>query len=67
MYVLSEEARFEWEHGIGQSQSVINPLSGDVTVKDESYRRVSLTFRHVLEEGTKKVERGELTNIERKM
>lgn len=54
LYVMRGEARYGWKHGITQMKHFVNPANlSEVTHRDENYRRVSLTFRKILIQGTK--------------
>jgi len=55
MYVWTDEVRFEWRHGITPHKQVYLPETNEVIRRDETYRRISLTFREIKVDGTKKV------------
>jgi alkylated DNA repair dioxygenase AlkB len=55
MYVWTDEVRFEWRHGITPHKQVYLPETNEVIRRDENYKRISLTFREIKTEGTKKV------------
>ena len=57
LLILSGEARYKWKHGITCTRILPDPTSGCTFKRGKNYRRVSLTFRRVLEQGTKKPER----------
>lgn len=59
LYVMKNEARYGWQHGITQMKHFEHPVTGEVTHRDAQYRRVSLTFRKILVEGTKNGENPE--------
>jgi alkylated DNA repair dioxygenase AlkB len=52
LLVMRQDARFHYRHGIGKSKWVHVPASaagGPLSIKrDDSYRRISLTIRHLL-------------------
>jgi len=48
LYVFRGEARYQWKHGIKSSKKLLLPGStDDYIIRDENYRRISLTFRYV--------------------
>ncbi len=47
--------RYRWQHGITQMKHFTLPHTGETVYRDASYRRLSLTFRRILVQGTKKV------------
>lgn len=47
LMIMSEDCRFKWRHGITRHQHVHMP-DGTLVVRDEKYRRVSITIRHLL-------------------
>jgi alkylated DNA repair dioxygenase AlkB len=53
LYVLKDDARFKWQHGITQMKHFTIPNTDVVIHRDEQYRRVSLTFRKILVQGIK--------------
>ena len=55
LYIWSDEVRFEWRHGITPHKQVYLPETNQVIQRDETYRRISLTFREIKVDGTKKV------------
>jgi alkylated DNA repair dioxygenase AlkB len=57
LLILSEDARYKWKHGITCTRILPDPSLGCTFKRGKNYRRVSLTFRKVLEEGTKKPEK----------
>ncbi|KAL4503306.1 hypothetical protein ABPG72_000912 [Tetrahymena utriculariae] len=63
LYVLTSDSRYKWEHGVTKMKEIYNPITQQTIIKNETYRRVSLTFRHVLFEGTKKVRKGEDSEV----
>ncbi|KAI3634472.1 hypothetical protein MIR68_007383 [Amoeboaphelidium protococcarum] len=58
LLILKGCARYEWEHGISHQKWIFTPRSGVISVnclddihltcRDEHYRRISLTIRHLL-------------------
>eukprot|EP00929_Paragymnodinium_shiwhaense_P121126 TRINITY_DN93261_c0_g1_i1.p1 TRINITY_DN93261_c0_g1~~TRINITY_DN93261_c0_g1_i1.p1 ORF type:complete len:345 (+),score=51.72 TRINITY_DN93261_c0_g1_i1:82-1035(+) len=48
MLILQGESRYQYRHGIRKTKSIVMP-DGSRLVRDEAYRRVSLTFRELLE------------------
>lgn len=55
LYVLKDEARFDWKHGITKMKHLKMPNKDEIVHRDQNYRRVSLTIRKILTEGTKKI------------
>jgi len=67
-YVLTGESRFEWRHGITHMKQIFVPYDhldeelkeenpdGKMYIREDDYRRVSLTFRFIKIGGTKKVQ-----------
>ncbi len=53
LLVLRGDARFKWKHGITAKKHFIIPNTGEVIHRDEHYRRISLTFRKLLEKRKK--------------
>jgi len=68
LLVMKDQARYEYRHGIGKAKWVHMPGVGETNEcsikRDDSYRRVSLTIRHLLQ-GRRKVrsEEDELETI----
>ncbi|KRX03545.1 hypothetical protein PPERSA_12675 [Pseudocohnilembus persalinus] len=52
IYILTGEARNNFKHGIKKHFKF--EYDGIQYIKDNNYKRTSLTFRHVLQQGTKK-------------
>ncbi|KAI8891814.1 hypothetical protein BC833DRAFT_626438 [Globomyces pollinis-pini] len=58
-FIMSEEVRYEWRHGITKKIKIPVGLNeDDIVVRDESYRRLSLTIRKLLD-GRKRVEKSD--------
>ncbi|EFC47741.1 predicted protein [Naegleria gruberi] len=55
LFVMKDDSRFKWKHGITHMKQVYVPSTGETLIRDENYRRVSLTFRFIKTDGTKKV------------
>lgn len=53
--IMTGDARFAWRHGITRQKQVYIPSTGKTILRDDSYRRVSLTVREIKVSGTKKV------------
>lgn len=53
LLVMRDDARFKWKHGITAKKHFIIPNTGEVVHRDEHYRRISLTFRKLLEKRKK--------------
>lgn len=49
LYVMRGDARYKWKHGITAMKHFINPLTQQIVHRDEKYRRISLTFRKILQ------------------
>jgi len=49
LLVLKEAGRFEWRHGISRSSKFVPLREGGTITRDENYRRVSITIRHLLD------------------
>ena len=54
LYILKDDARYKWKHGITAMKYYDNPRTGEKYYRGIQWRRVSLTFRKILVEGTKK-------------
>lgn len=48
LFVMRDDARYEWRHGISKSKWMFLP-SGESVYRDREYRRISLTIRKVLD------------------
>lgn len=59
LYVLRDEIRFSWLHGITHMKRIYIPETGGCVYRKDNYRRISLTFREIKIEGTKKVEKSD--------
>ena len=57
LFVMEEECRFDWRHGISRTAELVPLPDGKFIRRDENYRRISLTIRH-LKEGRRRVEDG---------
>ena len=57
--VLKGDARFKWKHGITKMKHYPNPVTGETIHKGKNFRRVSLTIRKILINGTKKTFEGD--------
>ncbi|KAL9653198.1 hypothetical protein ABK040_009504 [Willaertia magna] len=55
LMVMKDDSRFKWKHGITHMRQLYIPKLGKTLIRDENYRRVSLTFRFIKTDGTKKV------------
>jgi len=55
LLVMKDDCRFKWKHGITHMKQVYLPKTGETLIRTEDYRRVSLTFRFIKTDGTKKV------------
>ncbi|KAG2382869.1 hypothetical protein C9374_004836 [Naegleria lovaniensis] len=55
LFVMKDDSRFKWKHGITHMKQVYIPSTGETLIRDETYRRISLTFRYIKTDGTKKV------------
>lgn len=49
LFMMSESARYEWRHGISRHRIVPLPNGSVVARNRDSYRRVSITIRHLRE------------------
>ena len=54
LFVMAGDCRYKWRHGISRAATHIPLPGGGVAVRDESYHRISLTIRHLLD-GRKRV------------
>jgi alkylated DNA repair dioxygenase AlkB len=54
LLILRDQARYEYKHGIPNKKSISIPNSNQQLIRDESYRRLSLTFRKLNMDGLKK-------------
>jgi alkylated DNA repair dioxygenase AlkB len=59
LLVMTEDARFLWRHGITEQKKVWVPSRKQTILRDDSYRRLSLTIREIKVSGTKKVKEGD--------
>ena len=57
--IMSGDSRFKWRHAITKQRRVYLPTKKITILRDDTYRRVSLTIREIKIEGTKKVREGE--------
>ena len=48
LYIMRDEARYKWRHGVTRHRIVLNPLTREKRRRAKGYRRVSLTIRHLL-------------------
>lgn len=53
LYVMKKDARYKWQHGITKMKHFINPKTEQIIHRDNTFRRISLTFRKILVQGTK--------------
>merc|ERR1712137_594641 len=58
-FIMTGDSRFLWRHGITRQKKVWDPSTNSIILRDDSYRRVSLTIREVKTDGTKKVQEGD--------
>lgn len=49
LLILEDEARFDYRHGISKYKWVYIPGQDEPICRDDTYRRVSLTMRHLLQ------------------
>ena len=51
LFIMSKDARFDYRHGITKSKVVKldSEIDSNVCVRDEGYRRISLTIRKLLD------------------
>ena len=49
LLLMEREARYNWRHGITKTKHIQNPFTKEWTHRNESYRRLSITIRHVLD------------------
>jgi len=54
LYVMKDDARYKWKHGITAMKHYDNPKTKEKYYRGLNWRRVSLTFRKILVDGTKK-------------
>lgn len=54
LYVLKGESRYKWKHGITAMRCFENPRTHQQFYRGKQWRRISLTFRKILTDGTKK-------------
>ena len=50
LLILKDASRFKWKHGITQMKQIHHPDTNELIIyRDEKYRRISMTFRKLLE------------------
>jgi len=49
LFVMKGASRNAWRHGIRKAKRFHHPVTGEVIVRDMSYRRVSITIRKLLD------------------
>lgn len=48
LFIMSRESRYEWRHGISRAATKVPTADGQLIRRDDNYRRISLTIRHLL-------------------
>ena len=56
LFVMEREARYDWRHSITKAKSMEHPITKALIHRDQTYRRLSITIRHVLD-GRKRTDR----------
>eukprot|EP01095_Lingulamoeba_sp_RSL-Kostka_P000854 TRINITY_DN1112_c0_g1_i1.p1 TRINITY_DN1112_c0_g1~~TRINITY_DN1112_c0_g1_i1.p1 ORF type:complete len:247 (+),score=85.60 TRINITY_DN1112_c0_g1_i1:147-887(+) len=56
LMIMKDEVRFLFRHGITKQKKVFVPTTKQCLIRDNNFRRVSLTFREIKVDGTKKVD-----------
>ena len=49
LLILRDATRKEWKHGVTRARIITDPVTGDKIRRQEGYRRISLTVRHLLD------------------
>lgn len=49
LLIMQRDARFKWRHGITKAKRIIDPVTQEEIYRGDSYRRISITIRHLLD------------------